>query len=85
MTQEEIFLAWCKERKLKFKKTVGPSKNRTYELNHKHDMVLVVQGVTFKLNPIQESDSLNVYFDKDGKWYGGTNMIWNTGLPWERK
>lgn len=81
MTQEEIFLAWCKEKGMKFKKTGKPYHH--YELNFAHEATLVVQGVSFNLNKMQSSDSVCVYFDENGKWYGGTNMIWNTGLPWE--
>lgn len=83
MTQEEIFLAWCKERKIKWVRT--GRKGHTYELNSKHDAVLIIQGVTFQLNKVQNSDSITVYFDENGRWYGGTNLIWNTGLPWEPK
>jgi hypothetical protein len=83
-TDEQKFLDWCEKRQLKFKFKKTQDKDRHYELNFDHKAVLVIQGVTFKLNKLQHSDSINVYFGPNGRWYGGTNIIWNTGLPWTR-
>lgn len=84
-TQEQIFLSWCEEKGMKLKKTKVPGSHTHYELNAAHDAILIVQGVSFKLNKLQDCDSIKVYFDQDGKWYGGTNLLWNRGLPWEPK
>lgn len=81
-THEQIFLEWCEKHKIKWRrKRVG---HKCYELNFDHKAVLIVQGHTFKLNRMQDCDSIKVLFDENGKWVGGTNIIWNTNLPWQR-
>jgi hypothetical protein len=82
MTQEEIFLAWCKKHGIKYKTRKSGPDGICYNINPDHKAVIVVQGVTLKLNKEQESDHIHVYFN-NGEWSGGTNTIWNTGLPWE--
>lgn len=84
-TQEQKFLDWCKEYGMKFKKISTKKAGYIYELNPKHDAYLVVQGVKINLNKVQDSDSISVFFDATGHYCGGTNIIWNTGLPWQGK
>ncbi len=81
-TQKQKFLDWLDKHKIDVKERKSGA-NICYNLNAHNDAVIVVQGVTLKLNPLQDGQSINVYFDKDGRWTGGTNYIWNTGLPWE--
>jgi hypothetical protein len=90
-TDEQIFLDWCKENKILWKNAVSYSWHKElrktmphwYELNSDRTAVLIVQGHTFKLNESQNDASIVVHFSDEGKWEGGTNLIWNQGLPWE--
>ena len=85
MTNEEDFLAWCKKHGMKFSSRKSGGDGICYNINPDHKAVIVVQGVTLKMNKIQQCDSIDVYF-RNGEWAGGTNTIWNTGLSWmERK
>lgn len=81
MTQEETFLSWCKKHNIKFSTRKSGDDGVCYNINPDHKATLVVQGVTLKLNKVQECDAIHIYF-RQGKWAGGTNMIWNTDLPW---
>lgn len=88
-TDEEIFLAWCKEHNIKFRKTVSPAtdeheKRVTYNINPDHKATIHVQGQVLKMNRQQECDAITIYFYGD-HWSGGTNTIWNTNLPWMRR
>ncbi len=82
MTLEEKFLAWCKEHNVQFE-TRPSGDGLCYNINPGGGKAhLVVQGVKLELNPMQECSKIEVYFRCDGSWAGGTNMIWNTDLPW---
>lgn len=82
MTQQEKFLEWAAKHGVKFSKRKSGD-GVCYNINPNHKAVIVVQGVTLKMNKVQESDAIHIYFQGDGTWSGGTNTIWNTGLPWE--
>jgi len=81
MTQQDKFLAWCKENNIKF--AMRPSGDGVcYNINPDREATIVVQGVALKMNPMQECNSIDIYFRDGGRWAGGTNTIWNTDLPW---
>lgn len=81
MTDEKAFLKWCEEKGLKPSLVVKPNGHRRYKLTIKK--IVLTGEVEMSINPEQDSDVLDVYFNSEGRWRGGTNMIWNTGLPWE--
>lgn len=76
MTQRDIFLDWCKSKKVK--PTLMKGSKTIYELPHK-----VIQITYFGLK-IKLCDPVAVYFTEEGRWLGGTNWLWDARLPWIR-
>lgn len=83
-TQEDRFLGWCAQYEINFTEEVC-SFGKRYDINPNHEAVLLVQGVALMLNKVQDTDAITVSFNEDGSWLGGTNLIWNTNLPWYKK
>ena len=84
MTDEEVFLDWCDQNNLKPSLTNRDSSGPTYRFQIVMVKIEDTVGMNKELgvNPHQECDQLEVNFRRDGSWLGGTNLIWNNGLPW---
>lgn len=74
MTQKQIFLDWCKENGLKPKQTEEHRFVLTIEK-------LLVGGIELDINPHQNTNELDFWFDPNGDFVGGNPIVWNTGLP----
>lgn len=80
MTNQEQFLSWCEE--------------HGYEVEQieNNSFMLTIAGLLIKgsdkplqINPLQSSNVLKVNFTEEGRWLGGSPIIWNTNLDWMKR
>lgn len=87
-TQEQKFLDWCKKNKVKpkaVKQTLEVSDMDT-KPGEQFRMTYHVEPyvkVTFAGKVMKRRDTKWViYFDSVGRWFGGSNLLWDDSLPW---
>lgn len=80
VTDESKFLQWCKDQGL------TPIIDKDIAATSYYLIItsLTLEGkVSMNINKFQDDEKLYVHFDKEGKCYGGSPMISNTGMSWE--
>lgn len=84
MTDEQKFLAWCKENKLKPRKEVESSADQYVTYFFIIKAILLQDNFTLELNQTKDSEeNLTFHFDLEGRCFGSSRLIEST-WPWEK-
>lgn len=87
-TQEQKFLDWCKEHKVTPKKVKRVFKVSDLDVKpgeeqfHMHYHVEPYVKVIFAGKVMKRAEKWVIYFDSVGRWFGGSNLLWDASLPW---
>lgn len=73
MTNQDTFLAWCRERHIRPRAQKGSG--TIWIMPRK---VIQITYLGLRIDPPE----ITVYFNEKGRWIGGTNWLWDDRLPW---